>query len=164
MALLTPKSSIIHKIISSTISKSSKKKCKRNSPRFQIQPGQTSPWLDNFCADQKVSEEWKENFLMLLENSEKSCTKLKLYSQKNKFFRIQFPWRNNQPQHYITLQMKVRREKQKILLVSRNQQFQKLSCMFCFYFRNFLACIYLTKQNNYFTNRKSYRTSLFIEN
>ena len=36
--------------------------------------------------------------------------------------------------------------------------------MFCFYFRNFFPCVSLTKQNNYFANRKSSRTSLFIEN
>ena len=38
----------IHKIFSSTISKSSKKKGKRNSPRFWIRPAQTSSWWDNF--------------------------------------------------------------------------------------------------------------------
>ena len=42
---------MIQKIISSAISKSSKKKGKRNSPRFRIQSGQTSSCWDNFCAD-----------------------------------------------------------------------------------------------------------------
>ena len=50
---------IIHKIISSNISKSSIKKSKRNSPNFWIRPGQTSSWWDNFCASHKVSEKWK---------------------------------------------------------------------------------------------------------
>ena len=75
---------IIHKIISSTISKSSKKKAKRNSPRFWIRPGQTRSWWDNFCAGQKVSEEWKENFRMSQESFEKLCTVLRPYIQKNK--------------------------------------------------------------------------------
>ena len=69
-------------MISTTISKSSKKKGKRNSPRFWIQLGHTSSWWDNFCANQKVSEEWKKNFLMPQENFEKLCTKLRLYIQK----------------------------------------------------------------------------------
>ena len=30
-----------------------------------------------------------------------------------------------------------------------------------FYFRKFFHCIYLTKEHNYFANRKSYRTTLF---
>ena len=34
-----------------------KKKGKRNSQRFWIQPRQTSSWWDKFCAGQKVSEE-----------------------------------------------------------------------------------------------------------
>ena len=34
---------------------------------------------------------------------------------------------------------------------------------FCFYFRKFSPRVYLTKQHNYFANRKSYRTTLFIE-
>ena len=75
---------IIHKIISSTISKSSKKKAKRNSPRFRTGPGQTSSWWDDFCAAQKVSEEWKENFRMSQESFEKLCTELRPYIQKNK--------------------------------------------------------------------------------
>ena len=32
-----------------------------------------------------------------------------------------------------------------------------------FYFRKIFTCIYLIKQHNYFADRKSYRTSLFIE-
>ena len=47
---------IVHQIISSTISKSPKKKGKRNSSRLLIRPGQTDSWWDNFCAGQKVSE------------------------------------------------------------------------------------------------------------
>ena len=43
---------IIRKFIPSTISKSIKKKAKRNSPRFWIRPGQTSSWWDNFCTGQ----------------------------------------------------------------------------------------------------------------
>ena len=35
---------IIHKIILSNILRFSKKKGKRNSPRFSIRPGQTSSW------------------------------------------------------------------------------------------------------------------------
>ena len=61
---------IIHKMISSNISKSSIKKSKRNSPNFWIRPGQTSSWWDNFCASQKVSEKWKENFRMSQESFE----------------------------------------------------------------------------------------------
>ena len=75
---------IIHKFISSTISKSSTKKAKLNSPRFWIRPGQTSSWWENFCAGQKVSEEWKENFHTSQESFEKLCTELRPYSQKNK--------------------------------------------------------------------------------
>ena len=54
---------IIGKIISSNILKSSKKKGKRNSPRFCTGPRQTSSRC-NFFASQKFSEEWKENFRM----------------------------------------------------------------------------------------------------
>ena len=50
--------------MSSAISESPKKKGKRKPPRFRIQPGQTSSCWNNFCADQKVSEEWRENFQM----------------------------------------------------------------------------------------------------
>ena len=75
---------IIRKFISSTISKSSTKKSKRNFPRFWIRPGQTSSWWDNFCAGQKVSEEWKENFRMSQESFGKLCTELRPYILKNK--------------------------------------------------------------------------------
>ena len=61
---------IIHKIISSNISKSSIKKSKRNSPIFWIWPGQTSSWWDIFCASRKVFEKWKENFCMSEESFE----------------------------------------------------------------------------------------------
>ena len=88
---------------------------------------------------------------------------LDLASRKIKDFEIQIPWRNKWLQNYITLQMKVRCRKWQILLVSWNRQFQKLSGVFCFYFRKFFPCIYLTKQLHYFPNKKSYRTSLFIE-
>ena len=81
-------------------------------------------------------------------------------SGKTKDFEIQFPWRNKWPQYYIALKMKVWWEKWKILLVSGNQQFRKLSCMFCFYFKKFFP----SKQHDYFAKRKSYRSSLFIEN
>ena len=79
---------------------------------------------------------------------------------KTKDFEIQFPWRNKWPQHYIALKLKVGWEKWKILLVSGNQQFRKLSCVFWFYFRKFFP----SKQHDYFAKRKSYRFSLFIEN
>ena len=69
---------------SSTISKTSTKKAKRNSLRFWIRPGQTSSWWDNFCAGQKVSEEWKENLRMSQESFEKLCTGLRPCIQKNK--------------------------------------------------------------------------------
>ena len=75
---------LIRKIISSTVSKSSTMKAKRNSPRFWIRPGQTSSWWDNFWAGQKVSEEWKENFCTSQESFEKLCTELRPYIQKNK--------------------------------------------------------------------------------
>ena len=60
---------IIHKIISSNISKSSTKKSKRNSSNFWIGLGQAK-WWDNFSASHKVSEKWKENFRMSQESFE----------------------------------------------------------------------------------------------
>ena len=42
-----------------------------------MQLGQASSWWDNFCANQKVSEEWKENFHMPQESFEKFCTNLR---------------------------------------------------------------------------------------
>ena len=68
----------------STISKSSKKKGKRKSPRFWIRSGQTGSWQYNLCAGQQVSEEWEENFYMPQKSFEKLCTKLGPYIQKNK--------------------------------------------------------------------------------
>ena len=59
---------------------------KRKSLRFWIRTGPTSSWWDNFCAGQKVSEEWKENFHIPQENFEKLCTKRRPYIQKNKGF------------------------------------------------------------------------------
>ena len=129
-----------------------------------IRPGQISSWWDNFCAGQEVSKKWKENFHMpekVLRNYKLSWD---LTFWKTRDFEIQYPWRNNWPQHYITLQMKIGCEKWQILLVSGNRQFWKLSGGFCFYFRKFFPCFYLTKQRIYFANRKLYRTSLFVEN
>ena len=40
----------------------------------------------------------------------------------------------------------------------------KYANMFCFYFREVFPRVYLTKQHNYFTKRKSLRTCLFVEN
>ena len=119
---------IIHKIISSTISKSSKKIAKRNSPRFRTGPGQTSSWWDDFCAAQKVSEEWKENLRMSQESFENYALSWDLTSRKIKpDFEIQLQWRSKWPQHYITLQMKVGCEKSQILSVLGNRKFPKLS-------------------------------------
>ena len=52
----TKRNKIILKSTSSTISKSFRKKGKRNSSRFWIRLGHTSSWWDNFYPDQKVSE------------------------------------------------------------------------------------------------------------
>ena len=78
------RSKIIHKIISSNILNFSKKKDGRSSPRRWICPGQTSSWWDTFCAGQRVSEEWKENFHTFQESFEKLCPELRLYIQENK--------------------------------------------------------------------------------
>ena len=81
---------IIYKIVSSNISKSSKKKGKRNSPRFWIRPEQTGSWWDNFCAGQKVSEEWKEMLCISQENFEKLCTELRPYILEHFF--LSYNW------------------------------------------------------------------------
>ena len=57
--------------------------------------------------------------------------------RKTKDFEIQFPWRNKWRQHYITLQIKVGYEKCKILLVSGNRQFPKLSGVLFFTLEKF---------------------------
>ena len=83
---------------------------------------------------------------------------------ETKDFKIQFPWRNKWLRHYNILQMKVVCEKWQILLVSRNSKPRELSGVFCFYCRVFFSCIYSTKQQNYFSDRRSCRASLFIGN
>ena len=95
---------------------------------------------------------------------EKLCTELRPYIQNNKTrFEIQFQQRNKWSQHYITLKMKAGCEKWQILLVLGYRQFRKLSEVFYFCFRKFFPLVYLTKQHNYFTDRKSYRTSLLMK-
>ena len=152
---------IIHKIILSPISKSSKKKKgKQNSSRFFIRLGQNSSQQDNFCACHKVSEEWKEYFHMPQESFEKLCTMLRPYIQKKNDSEIQFQWKNKWPQHYFTWQMKERCEVANSFGMGTST-ISKVLTRVSFYFRKFFHCIYLTKEHNYFANRKSYRTTLF---
>ena len=58
------------------------------SPRdFGFQLGIVCSWWDNFCARQKVSENWKENVCIPQKSFEKLRMKLRPYIQKNKGFR-----------------------------------------------------------------------------
>ena len=142
---------LIRKFISSTVSKSSTKKTKRNSPRLWIRPGQTSSWWDNFCAGQKVSEEWKENFCTSQESFEKLCTELRPYIQKNKTrFRdpISVEKQVATTLYYLADEDRMRKvansfgnstvSKLQILLVSGNRQFPKLSGLSLKLFQNIL--------------------------
>ena len=114
---------INNKITSSTISKSFIKKSKRKSPRFWIRTGQISSWWDNFCAGQKFSKEWKENFCMPKKSYEKLCTKLRPYIQKNEW-----------SQRYIALQMKVSSKCNKLFWYREIDNFENYQACFVFTF------------------------------
>ena len=111
----------------------------------------SSCW-NNFCSGQKIFEEWKENHCISQETIEKLCTELRPYIQENKI-RSRYPslccffWAITD---IVTVAIKT---------------FQlKYANMFCFYFREVFPRVYLTKQHNYFTKRKSLRTCLFVVN
>ena len=123
------------------------KKGKRNYPIFWIRPWQTSPWSDNFCAGQKISEKRRENSRKFWEIMHWVET---LDFEKNilrpKYFEIQFRWGNKWPQHFIILQMMAGCEKWQVLLLLANRQFRQLLRASYFYFRNFFSCVYLRKK------------------
>ena len=127
---------IIHKIISSTFSKSSKRRVNDIPWDFRFDLDRLAPWWDNFCAGQKVSEEWKENFHMPQESFDKLCAKPRPYIQQNKGFRDPISV-EKQVTATFTLPMKVGYENLQILLVWGNQQFRKLSCVFVFTLESF---------------------------
>ena len=77
---------IIHKIISSTIPKSSKQKGKTNSWRFGIRPEQTSSWWDNFLRRSESIWGMERKLRHASRMFEKLCTKLRPYIRKNKGF------------------------------------------------------------------------------
>ena len=104
---------------------------------------------DNYWAGQKVCEEWKENFRMSQESFEKLCTELKLHIQKKQ----NHISRSNSVPIFSEPSLTV------VAAVVKTFAYVLFLLQQKFSFR-----VYLTKQRNYFANRKSYGTSTIIEN
>ena len=88
----------------------------------------------------------KENFRMSQKRFEKLHTELRPYIQKNKT-----DFRDPTLCYFFGA-------------VTDSSYSCSKNVHICFYFRKFFPRVYLTRQHNYFAKRKSYRTSLFIEN
>ena len=153
---------IIHKIILSPISKSSKKKKKVSKiPRdFLFDLGRIAHSRIIFAPVIKSLRNGKNTFTCLKKVLRNYALCWDLTFRKKNDSQIQFQWKNKWPQHYFTWQMKERCEVANSFGMGTST-ISKVLTRVSFYFRKFFHCIYLTKEHNYFANRKSYRTTLF---
>ena len=131
-----------------------KTRLKRNSSIFWIRPGQTSSLWDNFYAGQGIIEEWKENFCMS-QKQKNYALSWDLTLKKTKEFEIQFQWRNKWPQH-IACRWRQGVKNGNFFWYREINSFENNHECFVFY-----SPVYL--QNNYFTNKKSYRVDTATE-
>ena len=128
---------IIHKIISSTFSQSSKRRVNDIPWDFGFDLDRLAHGGITFAPVRKFLRNGKKTFTCLKKVLRNYALNRDLTYNETKDFEIQFQWRNKWLQHYITLPIKVGCEKLQILLVWGNQQFPKLSCVFLFTLENF---------------------------
>ena len=123
-----------------------KNKGKRNPPRFGFDLDKLAHGGIIFAPVRKYLRNGKKTFACLQKALRNYALSWNLTFTKTKpDLEIQFQGRSKWLQHYTTLQIKVGCEKGQIILLLGNQQFQKLSGFFCFYFKKFFPWVYFTK-------------------
>ena len=153
---------IIHKIILSTISKSSKKKCKRNPSGFDLFYFNLS--MSAFCFVNKIGRLAHPG--IIFEPVRKSVRNGKKTSAclKNVLRNYELSWNLTFRKTKSDFEIQLCTNFFKAITDSSCSCSENIHMCFVFILGKFFLRVYLAKQHNYFENRKLYRNSLIIEN